>query len=223
MKYALLFCLMFLSSGASAQEITVNLDNFFEAEVSNGLKVNLIESEENKAVISGSSRDKVKIKVVRGVLSIKTSLTHILQEDNTLINIYYKQLQNLEAGQNSRVEFCAPVKQDLVRMRAKEGAIIIANIDVEDFSGSAVTGGNLNVVGQAQKQALDIKTGGQFKGENLHGRIVDVKVTGGGNANVFSNEYVNAFVRAGGHIYIYGNPQKIDQQTTFGGTIKKIN
>ncbi|MGB8704547.1 MAG: DUF2807 domain-containing protein [Gillisia sp.] len=46
---------------------------------------------------------------------------------------------------------------------------------------------------------------------------------GGGYANVNAKEYVKASTKAGGNIYIYGNPETIDQETTFGGTIKKIN
>lgn len=223
MRYSLIICFLFLYTGASAQEITVELENFYGVDVTNGLKINLIESTSNRAVITGNSRDKVKLKVEQGILTVKNSLTHVLKEDNTIVNIYYRQLQNVEAGQNSTVEFCAPVKQDLVSLKAKEGAEIFANIEVENFNGSVVTGGNLNIIGKALKQNLDLKTGGGFKGENLVGSEVEVKVTGGGNANIHSNNYVNALVRAGGHIYIYGNPNKVDQKTTFGGTIKKIN
>src|SRR5680860_1447535 len=87
-----LLFLLLLSCGfvAGAQEITMDLENFSEAEITNGLTVNFIQYEENKAVITGNSRDKVKIDVKNGVLDIHTDLNQIWTEDNTLIIIYYK-------------------------------------------------------------------------------------------------------------------------------------
>lgn len=223
MKYFTTICLLVFFTTISAQETEINLDNFYEVDVSNGLKVVLTEAKENKAVIKGNSRDKVRIKVENGVLKIRTTLTHILKEDNTVVNIYYKQLKKVEAGQSSSVTFSNNLKQDLIGLRAKEGASISATVDVEDFNGSAVTKGKLQVSGKAEKQNIEVKTGGEFHGENLIGSNIEVEVNGGGNANVFARNYVNSKVRAGGHIYIYGNPNQVDKQTTFGGTIKKIN
>lgn len=59
--------MLLLSVAVNAQEITVDLNNFTQAEISNGLKVNFIVAEENKAVITGDKREEVKINVNGGV------------------------------------------------------------------------------------------------------------------------------------------------------------
>lgn len=223
MKQILLIGLFLFFAGASAQEIQVELENFDEVKVYNGLHVKLTRSQENKAVITGSSRDKVSIKVDNGILTVKTGITYLLKDDNTLITLYYKELKNLEAGQNSRVDIQESINRETIRLRAREGSYISAAVDVRKFEGSAVTGGLISVTGKAEQQVIDVKTGGEFKGENLMGLKIEVKVQGGGNANVSAKDYVDATVRAGGHIYVYGNPEQLDQQVTFGGTIKKIN
>lgn len=223
MKHILTVWVLFLALGTTAQEISVDLDNFTEIKVYNGLHVKLLRANENKAVVTGSSREKVKINVEEGVLNIRTSITYLLKDDNTLVTVHYKELENLEAGQNSRIEIREKINGNYLRLRAKEGSHISATMDVKSFEGSAVTGGFLDVAGNAEKQKIDVKAGGEFKGENLKGREIEVKVNGGGNANVLAREYVNATVRAGGHIYVYGNPDQLDQQVSFGGTIKKIN
>ena len=79
------------------------------------------------------------------------------------------------------------------------------------------------IIGKADIQEIEVMAAGKFKGENLIGNNVDVSISAGGKANVFAKKYVNAKVNAGGNIYIYGNPEKIDEKTTFGGKIKKIN
>ncbi len=215
---------MFLSLATSvyAQEITVELDNFTEAEITKGLKVNFTQADENKAIITGSSRDKVNLKVKNGVLKVSVDLDHLWNEDNTIVNISYKQLLKVEAKQNSVIDLCGRISQPMLNIRVQEGADVKANVDVENLYASVVTGGNLFIIGNAVKQDIDVKAAGDFKGENLIGSEVKVSIAGGGTASIFSKAYVNAKVRAGGTIYVYGNPEKIDEKTIFGGTVKKI-
>lgn len=223
MEKIILFTILLFSVALNAQQITVDLNNFTQTEISHGLQVNFIKSEENKAIISGSNRDKVKLKVAGGVLKINMSINHIWNEDNTLVDVYYKQLNRVEAKQGSKVDIKEMIKQPVVSFRAQEGSEIRAHVEVEDISASAVTGGQLNITGIADQQQIEVSSAGQFRGENLLGKFVDVTIKGGGIANVFSKEVVKARVRAGGNIFIYGDPDRVDQATTFGGTIKKIN
>ena len=208
---------------AYSQETIVDLDNFTEAEITKGLTVNFTKGEENRAIITGSSRDKVNLKVKNGVLKVSIDLDHLWNEDNTIVNITYKQLLKVEAKQNANIDLCGKIVQPLFQIRVQEGSDVKAHLDVENLYASVVTGGNLMVIGKATKQDIDVKAAGDFKGENLIGSEVEVSISGGGTASVFSKAYVNAKVRAGGTIYVYGNPEKIDEKTTFGGTIKKID
>lgn len=223
MKKTILILLLGFSSMVYSQEIVVDLDNFTEAEITKGLTVNFTHGEENRASITGVSRDKVNLQVKNGVLKVSTDLDHLWNDDNTIVNISYKQLLKVEAKQNAKIDLCGKIKQPLFQIRVQEGSDVKAHLDVENFYASVVTGGNLMVIGNAIKQDIDVKAAGDFKGENLIGSEVAINVVGGGTASIFSQAYVNAKVRAGGTIYVYGNPKKIDETTTFGGTIKKIN
>jgi hypothetical protein len=223
MKQLIIIFLVFLVAEMKAQEITIDLDNFSEVEVTRGLKVNFTKANVNKAVITGNSRDKVQVRVEKGVLTVKTSLNQLLKVDNTVVEIFYKQLHSVIARQNSSLEFCGKIAQPIFKVRSSEGAGIMATLDVENLVAVASTGGTLNLMGKALIQEIDIRAAGEFKGENLQGENVNVSLNGGGNANVFARKYVNATVRAGGNVYIYGNPEKIEEKVSFGGSIKKIN
>lgn len=223
MKYKILIMLLFFGLKGTAQDIEIELGNFSEIEVTRGLTVNLVPAEENKAVIIGNSREQVRVNVERGVLKIKSRLKQLLETDNTLVTIYFKNLQEIDARQNSNVEFCTRIKQPLLKIKAREGARVLANVEVENLVATALTGGSLTVYGKAEIQEIDIKAGGSFRGENLVGRNINVMVNGGGFAHVFARKYVNSTVRAGGNIFIYGNPEEIHEKITFGGSIKKIN
>ncbi len=223
MKHLLLIFSLLLVLSSSAQEITIDLENFSDVEVTRGLKVNFTQAGENKAIITGNSRDKVQVNVNKGVLVIKTSLNQLLKADNTVVEIYYKQINSITSRQNSSIEFCGKITQPILRVRASEGAQVLATMDVENLIAVASTGGTLNLMGKALIQEIDVRAAGEFKGENLKGDNINVNLNGGGNANIFARKYVNATVRAGGNIYIYGNPEKVEEKTSFGGSIKKIN
>jgi hypothetical protein len=45
----------------------------------------------------------------------------------------------------------------------------------------------------------------------------------GGSATVFTTDFVDAKVRAGGDIYIHGNPTQINQKTVLGGNIISVD
>jgi DNA-directed RNA polymerase subunit L len=223
MKQALIVLMIFLGVGLNAQEIRMDLENFSEVEVTRGLKVNFTKADENKAVITGNSRDKVQIRVDKGILTVKTSLNQLLKADNTVVEIFYKQVHSITARQNSSIEFCGKIIQPILKVRASEGAGILATMEVENLIAVASTGGTLSLMGKALIQEIDVRAAGEFKGENLKGDNINVNLNGGGNANVFARKYVNANVRAGGNVYIYGNPERVEEKASFGGSIKKIN
>ena len=47
-------------------------------------------------------------------------------------------------------------------------------------------------------------------------------VNAGGKASVNASDLVDAKTRAGGNIYIYGDPKVINQKNVAGGVIKKV-
>ena len=223
MKKWILAAFIVMGLTGKAQEIKMDLGNFSRIKVSEGLRVTLTAADFNKAVISGTNRKKVKISEKNGELEISINVSHLWKEDDTKIILFYKQFQQLEARQNSEIEITGQLKQPILQFNVQEGSEVTANIDVENLVSKIVTGGTLRLTGTADVQEINIRAAGEFKGENLVGKKIEVAIIGGGYANINAREYVKASTKAGGNIYIYGNPETIDQETTFGGTIKKIN
>lgn len=223
MKF-ILYILLFLAGFAgTAQEIETKLENFTSVEITSGLTVEFEEAPENKVIVTGPSSDKVKINVEKGKLLISSDLTKIVDTDSTIVKVNYRQIQELETRENSQIEFLNKINQRRIILKARSGSSINAHLKVRDLLANAFTGGKLDLTGTARYQEIEVMSEGDFRGENLKGDTIKVTLTGGGIANVFSNNYVNALVRAGGHIYIYGEPKKIDERTSYGGSIKKIN
>ena len=83
----------------------------------------------------------------------------------------------------------------------------------------AVTGGIVKASGLAKNQTVVINTGGIFEGRELRTSTTDVKISAGGEADVFASELVDVNVRAGGDVHVYGNPQTVNKRTFVGGRV----
>lgn len=222
MKQLIAVIFFLITLEGSSQEKNIPTRDFIGIEISRGLRTNLIPADENRVVIKGRNRDKVKVEVENGILKVRAGNSHLLESDDTVVDIYFKYILAVEARHNSMVYLNKKLRQPLLRFKAREGASIFAELEVENLVANTLTGGSITVNGKAEIQEIDVRSG-SFRGENLEGRNINVVLNGGGNANIHAKKYVNAIALAGSHIYIYGNPEEIHEKTSFGGSIKKIN
>ena len=83
----------------------------------------------------------------------------------------------------------------------------------------AVTGGVIEASGLAKNQIIVLNTGGVFEGRELLTEVASVKISAGGEAELYATEKLDINVKAGGDVYVYGNPKDINKTTLAGGRI----
>lgn len=66
-----------------------------------------------------------------------------------------------------------------------------------------------------------MNSGGIYKAEKLVTNQTVITNNAGGEADIFATDLVDAKVRAGGDITIYGKPKQINQKVIAGGTIEE--
>ena len=64
-----------------------------------------------------------------------------------------------------------------------------------------------------------VNTGGIYDAKQLRSKLISITVNAGGEAAIFATDFVDAKVRAGGNIEIFGKPKQINQKVIAGGTI----
>lgn len=222
MKHLITVFLFLITMEVSSQDRIIYPGEFIGIEVLRGLRTNLIPSNEDKVIIKGKNIDKILVKVDNGILKVRAGQAQLLASDDTIVEIYFKYVLAIEARQNSKIYISKVLKQPLLKLSAREGASIFADLEVENVVATSVTGGSITLTGKAAIQEIEVKSG-SYRGENLKGENINVVLNGGGTANIFARKYVNASALSGGHIYIYGNPEEIHEKTSFGGSIKRIN
>ena len=115
------------------------------------------------------------------------------------------------------------INQFEIELRAQEGGLINLNIETKETKTKAVTGGIIELEGKTDNQDVTIGTGGILRAENLESIKAKVAIRAGGEAYMNAVELLDIKIRAGGDVYIYGNPKEVKENTALGGRIKRMN
>lgn len=213
--------LMVFVTALGFSQVTKNLGEFDSVSVFDKISVQLIDSNENRIEITGSRANDVEIVNKNGTLKIRMAVKNILDGEDVSVKLYFKDINEISANEGSYVICDSPFKQTAMKVDTKEGAEVRLNLDVKKANLRAVTGGILKIKGKATNSDVSIGTGGVLQAEDLQTVQTSIKITTGGEADIRASELVDAKVRAGGNITIYGSPQQINKSTTLGGSINE--
>ncbi|VAW25576.1 hypothetical protein MNBD_BACTEROID04-1939 [hydrothermal vent metagenome] len=208
-----------------AQEpITKNLGDFNTLKVFNGLTVELHKSTTPKIVISGSKSHDVMIKNSDGILKIRLRFPEGFTSKDLQISLYYSDnIDILDANEGGKIISDEVIKQQHLEVKAQEGAIIKAPIDVKYLVVKSVSGGIIKLKGTTQNQLIEVTTGGIYKAYELQSEQTTITAASGARAEVKTNEILDAKVRFGGTIFYKGTPEVLKTKKIIGGTIKDKN
>ncbi|MBU3028324.1 head GIN domain-containing protein [Zobellia galactanivorans] len=224
-KIKLLVLALFVSAGVWAQKSnTKTLEKFNELKVYDRIIVKLVKSNENKLVITGDDKDEVNISNKNGLLKIKMEFDNFLDGNEAKATLYYtEELTLIDANENASIQSDETVKGERVEIKTQEGGQIELKVDIKDLYTKSVSGGEVTLSGSADQQEIMVNTGGKTYNKQLDTKETTVVVNAGGRADVNASEKVSAKVRAGGSIYIYGNPKSVEKDKVFGGKIKEMD
>ncbi|PKA97262.1 putative autotransporter adhesin-like protein [Flavobacteriaceae bacterium MAR_2009_75] len=213
---ALLLC----SVTAIAQKTTMELNTFNELKVFDRINLTLIKSSENKAIITGDDADEVKISNDNRLLKIRMEVDEFLDGNETYVELHYTDdLGLVDANEGAKITSESNLEHKFVKLRSQEGAQIRTGVNTRNLDVKAISGGKIWVTGNAPNQEVSIRSGGEYHAKEMTADQTEVTVFAGGKAYVNSKEYVEANVTAGGIIEIFGNPEQVEEDKTFGGSI----
>lgn len=206
-----------------AGTIKHSLSAYQEVKVYDGISVTLIPSDRDEAVVRGEDTDKVAVVNTQGVLKIRMQITRIFSGYKTFVDIYYtKAPRIIDVNEDARIVAKEVIRQDVLEVKAQEGGEIQVQAQVTQFLVKAVTGGIIKASGTSKNQDVQINTGGVYHGKDFQTGFCTVNVNAGSTAEINASDYVQANVKAGGQVLVWGNPERMDEKTVFGGTIKRM-
>ena len=218
MKKLALIIIVLVSTFSRAQ-VTRNVGDFTKISVFDKMQVELIQSDENKIVLDGVNAAEVEVVNKNGTVKLRLPLVKFLSGQQIEAKIYYTSLNSIMAAEGSKVTANSQVKAEGLTIETKEGSQIQLELDVEKLIIKAYTGSELDLTGITHDLDALINTGADLKAKELTVQHALVNVNTGGIASVTAKEYMSVKVVAGGSVFVYGNPTKLTQSVTAGGSI----
>ena len=218
MKKIIITVILLISCYLQAQ-VTKNLGDFDAVKVFDRLNVKLIPSDESKITITGNRAEEVEIINKNGELKIRMPFPKLLKGNDIKIDLYFKKIESIDATEGSNIVCDIPFDQTALSVNAKEAAKIKVIFGTQKATIRAVSGGILNLKGKTENQEITLGSGGVLKAKDLISVQTTITVSAGGEAEIYATTLVDASVKAGGTIYIYGKPKQLNQKTILGGKI----
>jgi len=224
MKFTTNLLLFFFAFTALAQRtIDREVGDFNEVKVYDLIEVNLIKSDGNRILIKGDNTEDIIFTNKNGILKLRMQLDKKFTGEDTFIEVYYTDLDVIDANEGARITCNEMINKNKMELRAQEGAKITIAMDVAVVDIRAVTGGIIEASGLAKNQTVVLNTGGIFEGRELRTQTTDVKISAGGEAQVFASDSIDINVKAGGDVIVYGNPKEVNQKTFVGGRVRMVD
>lgn len=219
MKNIVYYLLLISSIGFS--QIEKEVGDFNKVTGFDQIAVQLIPAEKNKVVLNGNGSEKVEIINKNRELKIRMPFTQLLDGENISVLVYYKNINAIEANEGSRIAGEKEIHTSFFDIKTKEGGEINIKLEVDKLTARVANGARIELEGTAINQDVVVNSGGEYKAEKLHTNQTSITVNAGGNSDVFATDLVEAKVRAGGSITIYGKPKQINKNILAGGTIQE--
>ena len=199
---------------------TLTTSPFSGVKVYSGIRLKLIYSDVNKAVVKGPQSDDVSLSMQNNTLQVKIPLGSIPDSIPTQIDLYHSRLLNeITASQGAEVTALEPIHHTSLNLTARTGGVMNFVIYTDRLDVTANTGGRLELSGAVSNFNLKVSTGGSCEAEQLHTDQAKAKLMGGGYAYVLVSELIEAKIIGGSVLRVYGSPKKNKYEKKFWGKI----
>lgn len=206
------------------REIVKELESFTEIKAFDRIETILIKSSENKVVITGDDQDDVNISNKDGLLKVRMDFENQIDGGDVIVKVYHTEnLTLIDSNENADITSDDIISGSEVKIAAQEGGKITLKIDIDNVYVKSTSGAVVTLKGKAKTQEAVANAGGKVLNDELNTTETKVTVNAGGTARVNATDKMNAKVRAGGSIYVYGNPKDLKRDKVFGGKIEVVD
>jgi len=222
-KIILIFAIISTTVLNAQQPIEKSIGEFTELKVYDLIEVDLIHSDVNKVIISGKNTEDVVVVNNNGKLKIRMTLEKSFDGDQTTVEVHYTVVDIIDANEGATISSKEIIKQFEIDLRTQEGGKINLDVDVSYANIKAVSGGRIEATGKAKTQSVSINSGGVYLAKGLVTESTKVTIKAAGEAHINATEVADVKVRAGGNVFVYGNPTTLIENKVLGGNIKRMD
>ena len=224
MRKGILFFALLFSIIAFGQFRTENLVDFSLLKVSNGIHLELINSDKNIIEISGEKTDKVAIKNTNNTLKLSLIFPEVTADGKVKVKIFYnKSITEIDATKRSKVRI-SNLNQDDLEITASERAFIDISAKIKKLKVISSSGGIVKLTGTTNTQEIATDLYGIYNGFEMIGSESSTVFAGtGSKVEITPGKKITVKINFGGSVFYKGEPELIEDGDVSGGIIKKRN
>ena len=217
---------LFLFSTLSFGQRTENRDlpSFTGVSVGEAIDLYLIpgSSESAKVIVDGLDLDEV-LTEVRGD-RLKIHLDDNNYEDiDVEVWVTYKTLNSIEVSSAASVKTEGVLKSSTLKIEASSAGDGILEIDVKELDVEVSSSADLEIRGKAEMGEVSVYSAGRFDGYELNWLEVKASASSAGTARINAITRLDAKASSAGNIRYKGNPDKVYEDESSGGSIRSSN
>lgn len=215
--FFILVCSLISISGFS--QITKKLDFFNKVSSFDKITIFLIPSTENKVEVSGFNADKVDLILENNELKIKLPKELGIQGNDILAKVYFVNLQGVEAAGGSNIGASQAIQTANFEIICTENSMVKLEVKARKITARLSQGSTLDLLGNTDNLDVTASNNSKVNTKKCQVQEAIVNANAGAEVSVNASQLVDAKVRAGGTITIYGKPKQVLQKTILGGEI----
>lgn len=200
-------------------EKTQTVKEFHSLHVGDSFKVHLIQSDEEKVVIKTDENlhEHIVVTNKNGDLSIRVQAE--FRESNDLtIYVSFKDVEHMNFGGACIINAENQLKFNELDLNLAGSTNTELDITANTLNVQVSGASNLTLSGTTQKSDIIVNGAGNLNAEKLSIDEANINVSGGGTAEVTVNEILEATISGGGLLEYSGDPSKVEENISGGGT-----
>lgn len=220
--------LVFETKLLAQNSIKATVPDFTGIEVSDGITIQLAKADQNSIEISGEHKDKVRWRVDDDELEIEMdeawyeTLTFKKTGKNTLVVIYYKEINSIEMSSasslNSNDVLSTP---ETLSIDVSSAATIDLKVDAKSIDVDGSSGAEIKLYGEAENIKVDLSSGSSYDSRYIKATTVSVDMSSGSQAKVHASSSLVYDISSGSTLDYYGSPESVLGDSGTGSSVNK--
>lgn len=210
-------------NGNVIKEDHVLSGKFQKIKASNGLLVELVNSQEQKIIIEADENlhEYIEIEIDKGNLIVKTT-KNIRKAKSKKVTIAYTELESIQASSGANVIGLSEMIADKFDLKTSSGAQIDVSVLAKEIDAQSSSGSSINIRGQARNFNTKASSGSSIDAKDLIAIYCVSKTSSGASSTLNVQQSLDAKASSGSEVKYYGEPEVVTQNTSSSGRVRKM-
>ena len=220
----ILFIVLACSASVAFAQQSENrsVGSFSGVKVSEGIEVYLSKGDKErvKVEVSGTDIDNVITEVSGSYLKVHMRDGRYRKVD-ARVYVTYVRVDKLYASSAGSIYAENTLKVEDMEISASSAGTIEVEVETKRLEASASSAGDVELKGKTNYLVADASSAGEVDADDLQADNVEAEASSGGSVKVYALKSIRARASSGGGVRYRGNPDKQDNSSSSGGSVKK--